>query len=151
DPKLQPLKGLPEKVNSMAELSEHLRQQAIAQKAEMENNLRLIRAETHYDREERAEAAKRIEQTGAQLGLALADLAQAQAQIAQVAQSAATIVDRQNEVETRVQQFGLRLERSIEVHRDLEERIFGRVTQEQEERFDIVFDRLQVIGEMVKR
>ncbi|MGE5596956.1 MAG: hypothetical protein ACM3S1_13110 [Hyphomicrobiales bacterium] len=151
DPKIQPFKGLPDKIAAITEMSEHMRQQILANKAEIDNALRLIRAETEYDRQERAEAFKRIEQAASQIGLVLADVAQVQAQIAQVAQTAATIIERQREVEAKVEQFGLRLDRSIEVHRDLEDRVVAALTQDQDERFEIVFERLQVVGEMVKR
>jgi hypothetical protein len=50
-----------------------------------------------------------------------------------------------------VHQFGLRLDRSIEVHRDLEERIRTAVFADLDDRFDVVYERLQVVGEMVKR
>ncbi|MCK9519507.1 MAG: hypothetical protein M0R74_10870 [Dehalococcoidia bacterium] len=151
EPRLQPYKGLPEKVDTMNELAEHMRQQVLANKAELDNLIRLIRAEARYDREERAEAAKRIEQATGQLGLVLADVAQVQAQIAQMGQDSSNLVERQREVDAMVVQFGLRLDRSIEIHRDLEERILTQLTAGQEERFDVVFERLQVVGEMVKR
>ncbi len=61
------------------------------------------------------------------------------------------MLERQREIEARTEQFGLRLDRSIEVNRDLEERIKQVLTADQDERFDVVFERLQVVGEMVKR
>jgi chromosome segregation ATPase len=151
DPKLVPFKGLPEKIRSLDEASEHIRHAISANKAEIDNALRLLRAEAEYDREERSEAFKRIEHAAGQLGLLTADIAQVQAQTSQVAQTATTLIERQRDVEQRVEQFGLRLERSIEVHRDLEERVRKTLIQEQDERFDIVFERLQVVGELAKR
>jgi len=62
-----------------------------------------------------------------------------------------TIQERQREIEARVEQFGLRLDRAIEVNRDLEERITQVLVGDLDERFEVVFDRLQVVGEMVKR
>jgi chromosome segregation ATPase len=62
-----------------------------------------------------------------------------------------TLLERQREVEGRAEQFGLRLERAIEVNRDLEQRIRDSVVAAQEERFDLVFERLQLVGEMVRR
>jgi chromosome segregation ATPase len=151
DPKIAPYKGLPEKVAGMSESAEHVRQEVLSNKAELDNIIRLLRAEAQYDREERAEAFKRIEQATAQLGLVLADVAQLQAQMTQTAHDSSTVLERQREIEAMVVQFGLRLDRSIEVHRDLEERILEQITGDQEERFDVVFERLQVVGEMVKR
>ena len=151
DPKLLPFKGLPEKIRGIDESTEHLRQAISSNKAEIDNALRLLRAEADYDRQERSEAFKRIEQAASQLGLIVADIAQVQAQISQVAQTATTIIERQRDVEQRVEQFGLRLDRSIEVSRDVEQRIRAVLLSEQEDRFDIVFERLQVVGEITKR
>lgn len=151
DPKFLPFKGLPEKIRGLDESTEHIRQGITLQKAEIDNALRLIRAEAEYDRQERAEAFKRIETAATQLGLVLADVAQVQAQTAQISQVAQSLLERQREVEARLEQFGLRLDRAIEVNKDLEERIREVVTNEQEDRFDVVFERLQVVGEMVKR
>src|SRR5690606_29001245 len=120
-------------------------------KAELDNALRLIRAEAESDRMERGEAFRRIESAVSQIALVTADIAQVQTQTSQVAQVTQSLLERQREIEARVEQFGLRLDRSIEVHRDLEERIREAVFADQDERFDIVFERLQVVGEMVKR
>lgn len=151
DPKLQQYKGLPEKVAAMTETVEDLRQEVLANKAEMDNIIRLMRAEVQYDREERAESFKRIEQATTQLGLVLADVAQIQAQVAGLAQDASTLLERQREIDAMVVQFGLRLDRTIEVNKDLEDRVVKKLTAGHEERFDVVFERLQVVGEMVKR
>ena len=151
DPKLLPFKGLPEKIRSLDESTEHLRYQISSNKAEIDNAVRLLRAEAESDRMERGEAFKRIEAATSQLGLLTADISQLQAQTSQVAQVAQSILERQREVEARVEQFGLRLDRSIEVHKDLEERVRHSVFADQDERFDVVFERLQVVGEMVKR
>jgi chromosome segregation ATPase len=151
DPKLLPFKGLPEKIRSLDEGSEHLRQAITANRAETENALRLLRAEADYDRQERGEALRRIETATSQLGLVLSDVAQVQQQTSQVNQTMQTLIERQREVEARVEQFGLRLDRSIEVNRDLEERIKEVVLGDLDDRFDVVYERLQVVGEMVKR
>ncbi len=151
DPKLLPFKGIPEKLRSMGESSEHMRQQISSNHATVENALRILRAETEYERQERGEIYGRIEAAASQLGLVLADVAQVQQQTAQIAQTFQTILERQREVEARLEQFGLRLDRSIEVHRDMEERIKEVVLSDLDDRFEVVFERLQVVGEMVKR
>ncbi|MFN0095260.1 MAG: hypothetical protein ACKVVT_10880 [Dehalococcoidia bacterium] len=151
DPKFLPFRGLPEKLRGLDEVSEHLRHQVLTHKAEIDGSLRILRSEAEYDREERAEAFKRIEGATSQLGLILADVSQLQAQVAQVARSEASIIERQRETEARVEQFGLRLERSMEVNKDLEERVKVVLTEDQEERYGLVYERLQVVGEMVKR
>ena len=151
DPKLQPYKGLPEKIRSLDESTEHIRQAVSSNKAEIDNALRLLRAEADYDRQERAEAIRRIDATASQLGLMLADIAQAQQQSSQVAQTLQTVLERQREVEAHLEQFGLRLDRSIEVNRDLEERIKAVTLADLDDKFEVVYERLQVVGEMVKR
>ena len=151
DPKLAPFKGLPEKIRSLDESTEHIRQAISSNKAEVDNALRLVRAEADYDRQERGEALRRIDVATSQLGLILADVAQVQHQAAQVNQVTQTLLERQREVEADVEQFGLRLDRSIEVNRDLEERIKVVLFDGLDERFEVVYERLQVVGEMVKR
>lgn len=151
DAKFLPFKGLPEKLRSVDEGTEHIRQAIASNRAELENAMRLLRAEAEYDRQERGESSRRIEAANSQLGLLLADVAQVQNQTSQASQIVQTLMERQREVEARVEQFGLRLDRSIEVHRDMEQRVREAVTGEQEDRFDIVFERLQVVGEMVRR
>ena len=151
DPKLAPFKGLPEKIRALDEGAEHLRQGISGNKAEVDNTLRVMRAEADYDRQERGEAIRRIDSTASQVGLILADVSQVQNQTAQVSQTLQTVLERQREVEANLEQFALRLERSIEVNRDLEERIKVVVLSDLDDRFEVVYERLQVVGEMVKR
>jgi chromosome segregation ATPase len=151
DPKLAPFKGLPEKIRALDEGAEHIRQDVSANKAEIDNAHRILRAEADYDRQERGEAIRRIDTTASQLGLVLADVSQVQQQTAQVSQTLQTLLERQREVEAHLEQFGLRLDRSIEVNRDLEERIKEVVLADLDDRFEVVYQRLQVVGEMVKR
>lgn len=151
DPKLLPFKGLPDKISGMNEITEQTRQAVLANKAEVDNTIRMMRAEADYDRQERGEALRRIEATGAQVNLVAADISQVQQQTSQMGQTMQTLLERQREVEARVEQFGLRLERSIEVNRDLEERIREAVFGDLDDKFSVVYERLQVVGEMVKR
>lgn len=151
EPRFIPFKGLPEKLRGLDEGSEHLRQQISANHAEVESVLRILRAEAEYERQERGEIYSRLDTMANQMGLALADAAQTQNQTSQIGQTFQTLLERQREVEARVEQFGLRLDRSIEVHRDMEERVKEVVLGDLDDRFDVVFERLQVIGEMVKR
>lgn len=151
EPRLLPFKGLPEKIRNMDQAAEQVLQQVTTGRSEVDNALRILRAESEYSREERAGALTRIDSLTAQLGLVLADIGQLQAQTGQASQAASSIHERQREVEARTEQMGLRLERSIEVHRDLETRIKSVVVEEMEDRFEVVFDRLQVVGEMVQR
>ncbi|GAB4329560.1 MAG: hypothetical protein Kow0010_14010 [Dehalococcoidia bacterium] len=151
DPKLAPYKGVPDKINALAEDTEHIRQTITANRLEIDAALRVLGTEAEVDRHERAEAIKRIDRAVQQIELVTADVAQAQSRVAQVSETLTTVLERQREVEAAVEQFGLRLERAIEVNRDLEERVRQVLLAEQEERFDVVFERLQVVGEMVKR
>ena len=151
DPKLAPFKGLPDKIRSLDEGAEHIRQGISATKAEVDNSLRLLRAEADYDRQERGDAIRRIDAASSQLGLVLADVSQVQQQTSQVSQTLQTLLERQREVEAHLEQFGLRLDRTIEVNRGLEERIKSVVFVDLDDRFEVVHERLQVVGEMVKR
>jgi len=151
DPKLRPLKGIPEKLVSLDQGAEEIRQALTSHRSELDNLLRILRAEADYDREERTHTAKQMEASAHQLGLIMADMAQVQSQTSQLNQTFQTILERQREMEAQVEQFGLRLERSIEVNRDLEQRVRDVVVGGQEERFEVVFERLQVVGEMVRR
>lgn len=150
-PQLLPFKGLPEKIREIEQGAEDLRQAITANKAEIDNALRIAAAEANYDREERSNALRRIERAVSDLALMAADVAQVQSQSSQLNQVMQTLLERQRELEARVEQFGLRLERAIEVNRDLEQRIRDSVVAAQEERFDLVFERLQLVGEMVRR
>ncbi len=151
EPRFGPLKGLPEKIRTLDEAGEDVRQQVSTNRAEIDNALRLLQAEALYDRQERAEGRRRIETSSGQTTLIAADIGQLQAQVSQASQAAASIIERQREVENRTHQFGLRLDRSLEVHRDLEERVTSKLTAEMEERLEVVFERMQVVGEMIQR
>lgn len=151
DPKLVPFKGVPEKIRSLDEGAENARQAITTNRAEVENALRLLRAEAEHDRHERAEALRRIDAATSQLALLAADVSQVQSQSSQLSQTVQTLLERQREVEARLEQFGLRLDRSIEVNRDMEERVKEVVLADLDDRFEVVFERLQVVGEMVKR
>jgi chromosome segregation ATPase len=151
DAKFLPFRGLPDKLRGLDEGTEHLRQAITANRAELESALRILQAEAEYDRHERSEAVRRIEAAASQLSLVVADVSQIQSQVSQLSQSVNASLERQREVEALVEQFGLRLDRSIEVHRDLEQRVRSSVLEDQENRFALVFERLQVVGEMVRR
>lgn len=151
EPRFLPFRGLPEKLNAIDQAMEDLRQAVSSFRAETDNQLRLLRAESEYDRQERSDVIRRVDSAAHQLGLVLADVAQVQQQTSQVAQQLQALLERQRDVEHRVQQFGLRLDRTIEVNRDLEERVKQVVLGDLDERFDVVFERLQVVGEMVRR
>ncbi len=151
EPRLAPFKYLPDKLREIEEDSEQIRETLVTQRAELETTLRMLQAEGEYDRSERSEAYRRLEAAAAQIGLVTADVAQVQQQSAQVTQSVQTLLERQQEVEQRVEQFGLRLERVMEVNRDLEARIREEVQTEHDARIDVVFERMQVVGELARR
>jgi chromosome segregation ATPase len=151
EPRFQPLRGIPDKIGQLDEATEHIRYQVSTQKAEIDNAIRLLQAEAEYDREERADAIRRIGAATNELAALAASVSQVQSQVTQATQAASTVIERQREVEDRVHQFGLRLDRNIEVHRDLEDRVKRAVLQGIEERFAVVFERLQLVGEMVAR
>jgi chromosome segregation ATPase len=151
EPRFVPFRHLPEKLREIEEDAEHIRQAIGANHSELEAAIRILRSEADYDREERAQAYRLIQNAANQIQVVSAGVAQVQQQVQVAGQTAQTITDRQREVEQLVEQFGLRLERVIEVNKDLEERIRSTLLGEEDERFELVFERLQVVGEMVKR
>ncbi len=151
EPRLLPFRGLPEKLTSLDQAMEELRQAVSTARAESEHQHRLLRAESEYDRQERSDVIRRVDAAAHQLGLVLADIAQVQQQTSQLTHQLQALLERQRETEQQVHQFGLRLDRAIEVNRDLEERVKQVLLGDLDDRFDVVFERLQVVGEMVRR
>jgi chromosome segregation ATPase len=151
DPKLNPLKGVPDKLRAIEEDTEHIRQRLEASRTEFENNVRVLRAEVEYERQELGDVIRKSNQAADQIGLVAADAAQMQSQVGQVSHTLQTLLERQREVEAAVEQFGLRLERQIEVNRDVEERLRAEWQAYEDERIGVVLERMNVVGEMVKR
>ena len=151
DPKLQPYKGLPDKLQGLTEDAEHIRQAVTSARADFENALRMREAEARYDRQEVAELSKRVDGLTTRLGASDAELARLTNQLQQVTQALNVMPEQQHEIEERVDQQALRLERILEVNRDLEARIVAELSAQQDERFEVVSERLHVLGEMMKR
>jgi chromosome segregation ATPase len=151
DPKLAPYVGIPDKLLSANEDAEHLRSAVTTNKAEIDNALRTLRAEADNAGQDRGALLKRVETAAAELATLASTVAQSQAQVAQMAQTITVILERQAEAEGKNEQFGLRLERVIEVTNGLEERITERLEKDQEERLAPVFERIQLLGEMLRR
>jgi chromosome segregation ATPase len=151
DPKFIPFQGLPDKLREIEESHEHLRQEITANRADVENALRISAAESQYDREERAELSRRFEQAVQQIQVIAADTARVQQQTVQFTQTMQLLTDRQREVEELAQHIATRLDRVVEVNRDMEGRLLREYKDHQDERFEVVFERLQVVGEMVRR
>lgn len=151
DPKLLPLKGLPDKIRNIEEDAEHIRQAIEANHRDAEGAARLLQAESEYTRQEVGEVIRRVGQASDQLAVIAADVAQSQQAVGQVSQLMQTVQERQREVEALVEQFSLRLERHIEVQRELVEQLRDEWKTYEDERISLVFERLQVVGEMVKR
>ncbi|GBD24147.1 Chromosome partition protein Smc [bacterium HR29] len=151
EPRLAPLRGVPEKLEEMEREGEELRQEIVAARQDFEHTVRLLRAEAEYDRQERGELFRRVNDALARLERFGADVAQAQNQVAQFGQLMQTLLERQRVVEDRLEQFGLRLDRVMEVARDYETRLRDAILGEVEERLRIVFEQLRIVGEMAKR
>ncbi len=151
DARVTPFKGMPDQLRSIGEHSERARQEIAAVKAELANSVRLLQSESGVQREEGANALRRMETVAGDLELLTAEVSQIQAQVTNAAQVAQTLLARQQAVESTVEQIGLRLERGLEVNKDLEERLRTELLEDQEARFDVVYERLQLVGEMVKR
>jgi chromosome segregation ATPase len=151
DPKFIPFQGVPGKLREIEESHEHLRQEITSNRSEVENALRVAAAESQYDREERAELSRRFEQAVQQLGVIAADTARVQTQAIQFTQTMQTITERQRQVEELGQHLATRVDRITEVNHDMEARLVREFKEHQDERFEVVFERLQVVGEMVRR
>jgi chromosome segregation ATPase len=151
DPKFIPFQGVPRKLGEIEQAHEDLRQEITANRADTEHALRLAAAESQYDREERAELARRLEQAVQQVAIIAADSARVQTQAQQLTQTMQLLTERQREVEELAQHINTRLDRVIEVNQDMEARLVRGFREHQDERFELVFERLQVVGEMVRR
>jgi myosin heavy subunit len=151
DPKFIPFQGVPRKLQEIEQAHEDLRQEAALNRADTEHALRLAAAESQYDREERAELARRLEQAVQQVAIIAADSARVQTQAQQLTQTMQLLTERQREVEELAQHVSTRLDRVIEVNQDMEARLVRGFREHQDERFEVVFERLQVVGEMVRR
>lgn len=151
DPKFIPFQGVPKKLQEIEQAHEDLRQETTSNRADIEHALRLAAAESQYDREERAEVVRRLEQAVQQLGIIAADNARVQTQAQQLTQTMQLLTERQREVEELVQHVATRLDRVIEVNQDMEARLVRGFKEHQDDRFEVVFERLQVVGEMVRR
>jgi len=151
DPRFIPFQGIPDKLREVEESHEHLRQEITANKADVENALRIAAAESQYDREERGELSRRFEQSVQQIQVLAADTARVQSQTVQFTQTLQLLTDRQREVEELGQHLATRLDRVVEVNHDMEARLLREYKDHQDERFEVVFERLQVVGEMVRR
>ncbi|HJP41753.1 MAG TPA: hypothetical protein QGF35_08630, partial [Dehalococcoidia bacterium] len=117
-----PLKGVPEGLRELGEDAEHIRTSISTTRAELENALRILQSEAGSDRDNRATTVKRIAEIAGALSSIASEMAQLQAQVSNVAQVTQSLIERQREAEAKVEQFGLRLDRTLEVHQDLEER-----------------------------
>lgn len=151
EPRLQPLRGVPDKLRGIEEDAEQIRQRVEAYHSESESAIKRLQAEVEYERQELGELFRKLNQTADQVGLVAADVSQTQTQVSQVSQSMQTLIERQREVEATVEQFGLRLDRHVEVNRDMEARLREEWRAYEDDRVRVVYERLQMVGEMVKR
>lgn len=151
DPRLAPLKGVPEKISNIEEEAEDVRQRVETNRTEADRAFQRLQSEVDYERQELGEIFHKLNQTADQVSLVASDLAQTQTQVSQVSQTMQTVMERQREVEASVEQFGLRLDRHLEVTRDMEQRLREEWRNYEDERIQVVFERLQLVGEMVKR
>jgi chromosome segregation ATPase len=151
DPKIAPYTGIPEKLISVNEDAERLRAAVTSNKNDIDTALRTLQAEANNSSQDRGAILKRVEAAAAEVAALMSTVAQAQAQVGQMAQTITLILERQATVESDTEQFGLRLERSIEVTHGLEARIADRLNADQEERLSPVFERMQLLGEMIRR
>ena len=151
EPVFTQLRGAPEAIRVVNSTIEDIRQELLATRAEVDNAIRLLRAEADADRIERGEATRRMERAASQLELLGVDVTTLQSQTSQIGQTLQTLLERSRELEDTSNQHGLRLDRAAELSRELEERVRTTLSEEHDERTDVIFERIQVLGEMIRR
>lgn len=151
DPKLTPYVGMPDRLVSVNEDAERLRGAVTANKAESDIALRTLQAEAENAGQDRGAIVKRVEAAATELSALASTVAQGQSQLAQISQAVTVILERQESVTSQTEQFGLRLERAIEVTHGLETRLSEKIAADQEARLEPVFERMQLLGEMLRR
>jgi len=151
DPKLVPYQGLPERVGGLSEDAEHTRQTVSSNQGKVDAALRLRESEARSDRQELGEAVKRLDGMSGRLDLLAADSSRLETQITQVGQALNVLPEQQRETAEQVAQFGLRLDRLTEVSQGIEERVITTITEQQAPVLDLIHERLQLLGEMIRR
>ncbi len=151
DPKLLPYQGLPEKVAGLSEDAEQTRQTVSSNQGKVDVALRLRESETRFDRQELGEAVKRLDGMSGRLDLLAANSSRLETQITQVGQALNVLPEQQRETAEQVAQFGLRLDRLTEVNQGIEERLIATITEQQAPVLDLIHERLQLLGEMIRR
>lgn len=151
DPRLRPIAYLPEKLHEIERDTESVRQDVTGVQASLDAAIRVLEAGAQAERNERSVLYRQQEEVAGRLDTASADIAQLRNAVTRANATIQDLIQRQGQVEKVVEQITLRLERSIEVHRDIEERLREEFIGEKEDRFAVVFERLQVLGEMMKR
>ena len=120
-------------------------------KGEIDSALRVLQAEADNASNDRGTILKRVDAAVTEITALTSTVAQAQAQVGQMAQTITLLLERQQAMESQAEQFALRLERAIEVTHNLESHIAEKLNADQEERLAPVFERLQLLGEMLRR
>jgi chromosome segregation ATPase len=150
---LRPLLSVPEEVRQIRELLAKLQKQIGDNRAAGEDAVRLLRAELERGRGERKELLERVERVERASAEIKPLFDKAMNSSLKAAQASHELVSRQNEIEASQQNQSLRVERMIEVSRGIEVEV-GRRLAHVEELFkqdDILFERVQLLGEMTRR
>jgi chromosome segregation ATPase len=151
EPRLHPFTFLPDKLQEVEHDVEDLRQSLLSTQSSVDSTLRVLESGSEAERTERGFLSHRIEEVRGTAGRLGTDISQVQQAVNNTNETLHETIQRIGETEKSMEQLRLRIERSSEVTRDIEQRIREEFLGEKEERFAIVFERLQVVGEMVKR
>jgi chromosome segregation ATPase len=150
---LRPLQPLTDDVRQVKELVGRLQKQIGDNQAAAEDGVRLLRAELERGRGERKELLDRIERVERASAEIKPLFEKAMSSSHRAAQSSHELVARQNEITAAQGNLALRVERVIEVSRGIEVEVGKRLAHVEElfKQDDILFERVQLLGEMTRR
>lgn len=151
EPRLKPFVFLPQKLSELEHDSEQMRQEVMSLHATFDAAVRVLEAGLVAERNERIGLQRRSEEAVKGAETVRTEINQLQTSIARVNEALQDLMQRQTQTERASEQVHLRVERVAEVHDDAEQRLRQEFIAEKEDRFSVVFERLQVVGEMVRR
>lgn len=151
EPRLKPFVFLPQKLTELEQEAEQTRVDVSSLQGTMDTAVRVLEAGLIAERNERVGLQRRGDEAVARAESTRTEVAQFQTAISRVNEALQEILQRQSQAERGLEQVRLRVERVAEVHEDTEQRLREEFIAEKEDRFSLVFERLQVVGEMVRR
>ena len=151
EPALAPYRGLPQKVAELSRDAEQLRTALVETRDALATAERMRDAEALTSSRELREAFRSIEQLGEHLDLLASEGAARETLQQQLAQALDAFREWQREVREQSTQSELRLQRLTEVSEEVEGRVRASIESQQEHALDVVYERLQILGEIAHR